>query len=60
MNLQKRIELLQNLKNYLLKNDGTEWQEIKAKTAVHNGWFTTDFIDLAVKISALHFYKQKN
>ncbi len=48
MNLQKRIELLQHLQKYLIE-DGEEWQNTKAKTAVHNGWFIPEFIDLAVK-----------
>ena len=48
MNLQNRIELLQKLKNYLEEN-GTEWQEVKAKAAAYNGWFIAEFIDLAVK-----------
>lgn len=47
MNLQNRIGLLQKLKDYLEEN-GTTWQEVKANTAAHNGWFITDFIDLAV------------
>lgn len=47
MNLQNRIGLLQKLKDYLEEN-GTTWQEVKANAAAHNGWFITDFIDLAV------------
>jgi hypothetical protein len=47
MNLQNRIGLLQKLKDYL-EDNGTEWQEVKASAAAHNGWFITDFIDLAV------------
>lgn len=48
MNLQKRIELLQRLQEYLLTNDSA-WQDIKTKASFHNGWFTAEFIDLAVK-----------
>ena len=48
MNLQKRIELLLQLQKYLLE-DGEEWQATKQKAAIHNGWFTIDFIDLAIK-----------
>lgn len=48
MNLQKRIEILQNLQKYLSGND-EEWQQIRLKSFFHNGWFTEDFIDLAVK-----------
>lgn len=47
MNLQKRIELLQSLQKYLLTND-EEWKLIKIKASAHNGWFTPEFIDLAV------------
>ena len=48
MNLQKRIEILQNLQKYLLNND-EEWQQVKTKASFHNGWFTEVFIELAVK-----------
>jgi hypothetical protein len=48
MNLQKRIELLQKLKNYLEEND-TEWQEVKTKATAWNGWFIPEFIDLAIQ-----------
>ncbi len=48
MNLQKRIEILQHLQKYLLNND-EEWREVKLKSSFHNGWFTMDFIDLAVQ-----------
>ncbi|MFZ1370340.1 MAG: acyl-CoA reductase [Ferruginibacter sp.] len=47
MNLQKRIEILQRLRDYLITND-QEWQQIKLKSSFHNGWFTIEFIDLAV------------
>ena len=48
MNLQNRIELLLKLRRYLLQND-EEWQNIKHKASLHNGWFTIEFIDLAVQ-----------
>jgi hypothetical protein len=48
MNLQNRIELLQKLKNYI-ENNGEGWQAIKARAAIQNGWFTTEFIDTAVQ-----------
>lgn len=47
MNLQNRIELLQRLRDYLITND-EEWQINKTNASLHNGWFTADFIDLAV------------
>ncbi len=59
MNLQKRIELLQVLEKYLDKN-GEEWQNIKIKASVHNGWFIPEFIDLAVKnICSEYLQKEK-
>ncbi len=54
MNLQNRIELLQKLKNYLL-GSSPEWLEAKARATAHNGWFTPEFIDLAVQNIATHF-----
>ena len=58
MNLQNRIGLLQQLKDYLQEN-GTEWQAIKEKAAAHNGWFILDFIDLAVKNICTGFLLQE-
>lgn len=47
MNLQQRIDLLQKLGQYLEENNG-EWQEVKKNAEIANGWFTQEFIDLAV------------
>ncbi|MFT3936551.1 MAG: acyl-CoA reductase [Chitinophagaceae bacterium] len=47
MKLQERIDLLVKLGNYLQSND-MEWQAVKHKAERQNGWFTQDFIDLAV------------
>nr|HNH22675.1 acyl-CoA reductase [Ferruginibacter sp.] len=47
MNLQKRIQIFNRLQSYLRSNEEA-WQEIKQRTTVHNGWFTPEFIDLAV------------
>lgn len=47
MNLQNRIQLLQQLGKYLLDN-GEQWQVTKKRAASHNGWFIPEFIDLAV------------
>ncbi|MES2431251.1 MAG: acyl-CoA reductase [Bacteroidota bacterium] len=47
MKLQNRIALLTELKKYLEKNT-EEWQIIKDKAMVHNGWFTPEFINKAV------------
>ncbi len=54
MNLRNRIELLQKLKNYLL-GSSPEWLEAKARATAHNGWFTTEFIDLAIQNISAHF-----
>jgi hypothetical protein len=48
MNLQNRIELLQRLQEYLLE-DGDEWQNIKTKAGIANGWFIPAFVDLAAR-----------
>ena len=48
MKLQNRIELLKELKKYLNENDAG-WQEVKQKASFANGWFTPEFIDLAVQ-----------
>ncbi len=57
MNLQKRIELLQSLHEYLLADD-EEWQNIKIKAGFHNGWFTPEFIKLAVKNICAEFLQK--
>ncbi len=54
MKLQNRIELLLELNKYLLKNDA-EWKEIKQIASVTNGWFTLEFIDLAINNICQHF-----
>jgi hypothetical protein len=48
MKLQNRIELLQQLKKYLHGNDAG-WQEAKQKATIANGWFTPEFIELAIQ-----------
>ena len=58
MNLQKRIEILQALQKYLLTND-EEWQQIRLKSFFHNGWFTEDFISLAVQNICTHFLQKE-
>lgn len=57
MKLQNRIELLLKLRNYLLEN-GEEWQNIKHTASIHNGWFTPEFIDLAVTNIADQFLEK--
>jgi hypothetical protein len=46
MNLQARINLMGWLATYL-KNNDTEWQEIKQQAYHKNGWFIPGFIDIA-------------
>jgi len=43
MNLQKRIELLAELGNYI-RNDDAEWVESKLRAERENPWFTQEFI----------------
>ena len=47
MKLQNRIELMLSLKHYL-EEDNEEWQTVKKRASTHNGWFTNEFIELAV------------
>ena len=47
MNLQNRINLLAALGN-LLKKNTEEWQAIKHKASILNGWFTPEFIEVAL------------
>ncbi|HAO45747.1 MAG TPA: acyl-CoA reductase [Ferruginibacter sp.] len=58
MNLQNRIQLLLRLGNYL-QNDPAEWQVIKKRATVQNGWFTPGFIDLAVKNICSEFLQKE-
>jgi hypothetical protein len=47
MKLQNRVEILMQLKQYLEKND-EEWQAIKHKASITNGWFIPAFIELSI------------
>jgi len=59
MNLQMRIELMSTLGEYILSSD-PEWLETKNRASLLNPWFTSEFIDLAVKNIAERFLdKQK-
>jgi hypothetical protein len=48
MNLQKRIDLISNLGDYL-KQNSPEWQSVKLRASQKNTWFTEAFIDLATE-----------
>lgn len=54
MTLQKRIEILVQLGRYM-QEDGEEWQNIKQKAFLHNGWFLPEFIDLSVNNIVRYF-----
>lgn len=48
MILQNRIELLLKLRAYLQENN-EDWQSVKHRASLHNGWFTVELIDVAVQ-----------
>lgn len=48
MNLQNRITLLSALRAYLVDNTD-ELHVAKRSASLHNGWFTDEFIDIAIK-----------
>ena len=54
MNLVERIDAIAELGKYL-ENNPPEWQDIKQKAIESNGWFSTEFIDLATKNITLEF-----
>jgi hypothetical protein len=58
MKLQNRIELLLRLRAYLKENN-QEWQDIKSKASVANGWFVPEFIELAVNNITNHFLEEQ-
>ena len=47
MNVQERLNLLEQLSNYML-NDSEEWNAIKHTAYLKNQWFIPQFIELAV------------
>ena len=59
MNLQKRIDLLARLGNYMLSAD-EEWHEAKEKASLENTWFTPQFVDLSVNNIARSFLCKSN
>jgi hypothetical protein len=58
MNLQYRIELLNNLGEYILPDDDS-WQGAKEKAGHENGWFIPEFVELAIQNIA-HSFLQKD
>lgn len=58
MNLQKRIDLLKGLGEYISAN-GDAWKTAKERAFHQNGWFTPEFTDLAVNAIAGTFLQPK-
>lgn len=58
MNLQNRIEILSNLGNYLSTSE-KDWLAAKEKASNMNGWFTPEFVDLAVKNIITQFLQKE-
>lgn len=54
MNLQQRINLLQELGKYL-STDPSEWQPAARLAERENGWFIPEFIQLAITTITEHF-----
>lgn len=54
MILQRRIECLSELGPYMLGDDEA-WNQAKQRASTENGWFTPEFIDIAVKNIADNF-----
>jgi hypothetical protein len=48
MNLQQRINLLIRLRDYMVSDD-LDWQAAKNQAMAENGWFTLEFVQLAIK-----------
>jgi len=59
MNVQQRIKLLVRLGNYMLSED-EDWALTRKKASLANGWFTPEFIDLAVKNIITEFLDEDN
>jgi hypothetical protein len=53
MNLNNRIAILQQLKEYLLSDKET-WKDAKENAAYNNAWFLPSFIEIATKNIAEH------
>jgi hypothetical protein len=58
MNLQKRIDLLTQLGEYISANDDA-WQAAKQRAYRQNAWFIPEFIDLAAKSIVDQFLQEK-
>lgn len=58
MNLQKRIEILVQLGQYM-QEKGETWEEVKHKAYLQNGWFLPEFINLSVN-NIVDYFLQKD
>lgn len=54
MHLEQRINLLVDLGKYIT-SENNSWQQAKQKAHNENGWFTPEFINLAIKNIADHY-----
>lgn len=57
MNLAERIDLMVSLGKYLLSDD-EDWATVKQKAFEKNGWFTPEFINLAVNNIVTEFLQK--
>jgi hypothetical protein len=57
MNLQYRIELLGQLGEYIF-SDQESWQQAKKQAGYENGWFISEFLELATKNIARSFLQK--
>lgn len=57
MNLQERIDVAVSLGEYMLSGD-TTWLQARERASRENGWFTPEFIDLAVHQVAHSFLRR--
>ncbi|MEI9946668.1 MAG: acyl-CoA reductase [Chitinophagaceae bacterium] len=58
MNLQQRIDLLDQLGKYILSGNA-EWQQVKERAGYENGWFIPQFVDLATNSIAENFLQKE-
>ncbi|MES2772824.1 MAG: acyl-CoA reductase [Bacteroidota bacterium] len=58
MNLEQRINLLVFLGDYLKENTAG-WQDVKQRASNENGWFTPEYIDLAVANICQNFLQKE-
>lgn len=58
MNLEQRVELLVELGDYMRGEDGG-WQEARDQASLTNGWFTPEFIRLAIRGITEFLHKDK-